>query len=73
MNTPKSLQDLRYELNKLHLQAGIAVETAANRWFHELFQNNDPVFVRRLFVEDGKTVYESFQDSGSEEYLYLIK
>lgn len=73
MNTPKTLSDLKFQDNVVTVKNGSALETTANRFFHELFDNELPVYLKRLFEEDGKVVYEAYQDSGSVDYLYLIK
>jgi hypothetical protein len=75
MNTvhaPKNLSDVRHQDQVHTLKNGQTVETESNRWFHELFHPTDPVFVRYLFSEDGKKVYECYQDAGSVDYLYII-
>lgn len=71
-STPKCLSDLRYQDNVLTLKTGKMVDAEANRWFHELFDNQDHVTVRHLFTEDDQKVYEAYQDSGSVDYLYIV-
>lgn len=73
MNTPKTLSDVRFQDNVLHLTASKSIDTEARRWFHELFENNDPVHTRLLFTEDGAQVWEAYQDGGSVDYLYIVK
>lgn len=70
--TPKNLIDLRYQDNVITLKNGEAPESSANRFFHELFDPTAAVKVNFLFTEEGKKVYEAYQDSGSVDYLYLI-
>lgn len=69
---PLNISDLKYQSNVITLKQGEAPETAANRFFHELFDPKSHVFTRLLFQEDGQKVYECYQDAGSSEYLYLI-
>lgn len=69
---PKTLSDLRVQDNVISLPTGKMIEAEANRWFHEIFHPTDPVFIRHLFSEDGKKVYECYQDPGSIDYLYVI-
>lgn len=71
MNTPKQLTDLQYQSNVIRISEGNAPETTANRFFHELFDPLLPVSIHLLFQEEGHRVYECYQDSGSEEYLYI--
>jgi precorrin-2 methylase len=73
MYTPKTLSDLNFQDNVVSVKPGSAPETIANRFFHDLFDAELLVSLKRLFEEDGKVVYEAYQDSGSVEYLYLIK
>lgn len=71
-STPKSINELQWQDNVIFLNEGEAPETAANRFFHELFDAEKAVKVNLLFSEDGQKVYESYQDSGSVDYLYMI-
>lgn len=71
--SPKNLTDLRHQDNVITLKAGQMLESEANRFFHELFDPAAHVFTNFLFEEDGKRVYEAYQDSGSVDYLYLVK
>ena len=73
MNTPKKLTDLRNEDNVIRLKHGEIVEVKANTFFHTLFDAEKDVKVNRLFTEDNFIVFKAYQDSGSEEYLYLIQ
>lgn len=71
MSTPKSLTDLRSRDNVIRIPQGSAPETTANKYFHELFDPTAHVFVHLIFQEEGSRVYECYQDSGSDEYLYI--
>ena len=73
MNTPKKLNDLRYEDNVLHLTNNQTVDTEARRWFKEVLGSTLEPKINKLFTEDDKAVYESYVDSGSVDYLYLVK
>jgi len=69
----KTLEEARRQEFVVSLLHGEVVETFARKWFHCLFNNNDHVFVNKLFEEDEYAVYEAYQDSGSVDYLYIIK
>lgn len=71
--TPTQLTDLRSQNNVLHLKAGQTLETEARRYFKEVFGDERHVYTRPLFEEDGKKVYEAYTDSGSDDYLYIVK
>lgn len=71
-STPKGLSDLRYCDNVQTVFDLNKVESAANRFFHELFAPIALVHTVRLFTEDNQIVYECYQDSGSDDYLYII-
>lgn len=71
--TPKHLTDLRSQDNVLHLGTSQTLETEARRFFKEVFEDERPVHIGLLFEEDGKKVYEAYTDSGSDDYLYIIK
>jgi hypothetical protein len=73
ISTPKQLTDLRSQNNVLHLKAGQTLETEARRYFKEVFDDERHVYTRSLFEEDGKKVYEAYTDSGSDDYLYIVK
>lgn len=73
MPTPKNILDIRFQNNVIHVSPSQNVDTEANRFFHEIFGNKLPVSVNFLFEEDAKRVYEAYQDSGSDDYLYLVK
>ena len=73
ISTPKTLSDLRYQDNVVHVGANEIVDVKANRWFHELFDNSDYVHLNLLFREEGQQVWQAYQDAGSVDYLYLIK
>lgn len=72
MHTPKTLTDLAFRDNVIRTKPTL-VDSTANRFFHELFNAAEPVYVRHIFTEDGQKVYEAFQDSGSDDYLYIIE
>ena len=71
-SNPKCLTDLKHQDNVIHLSRHKSPQTAANRWFHELFDNYNYVHVRHLFVEEYQDVYECYQDAGSVDYLYIV-
>lgn len=73
MPTPKKLTDLKFQNHVLFLTKSQVVETEARRVFKELFNSDDPVKTNKLFTEDGEIVYEAYQDSGSDDYLYLVQ
>lgn len=70
---PKKLTDLRHMDQVVHLSPSKTVEAEANRWFHELFDPIDPVFIHKLFTEDGKVVYECYQDPGAVDRLFIVQ
>ena len=72
-STPKQLTDLRSQDNVLHLKSGQTLETEARRYFKEVFDDERHVYTRALFEEDDKKVYEAYTDSGSTDYLYIVK
>lgn len=49
------------------------LEAEASRFFKEVFTDDRAVTTRLLFEEDGKKVYEAYTDSGSVDYLYIVK
>jgi hypothetical protein len=73
MATPKNLTDLKFQDNVLNAKNSEMVQAKANQFFADIFDNKAPVMVRILFTEDDKKVYECYQDSGSNDYLYIIK
>lgn len=72
-STPRHLTDLRSQDNVLHLKDGQETITEARRFFKEVFNDEGRVSTHLIFEEDGKKVYEAYTDSGSEDYLYLVK
>lgn len=72
-STPRQLTDLRSQDNVLHLKDNQETITEARRFFKEVFSDERQVTTRFLFEEDGKKVYEAYTDSGSVDYLYLVK
>jgi hypothetical protein len=72
-STPKNLASLKYQENVLEVKADETVEQAAEYFFRNLFSDTQAVKVNFLFEEDGAKVYEAYKDSGSVDYLYLIK
>lgn len=83
-STPKKLTDLRYQDNVIHISANQDVATEARRWFYEMFESKDEPKVNKLFEEEDteqyngkllgkRTVYEAYMDSGSVDYLYIVK
>jgi hypothetical protein len=72
-STPTKLTDLRSQDNVIHLKDGQETITVARRFFKEVFSDERDVTTRLLFEEDGKKVYEAYTDSGSVDYLYLVK
>jgi hypothetical protein len=72
-STPKQLTDLKSQDNVLHLKPGQMLDAEANRFFKEVFSDERPVTTKLIFEEDGKKVYEVYTDSGSVDYLYIVK
>jgi hypothetical protein len=72
-STPKQLTDLKSQDNVLHLKPGQMLDAEANRFFKEVFSDERPVTTKLIFEEDGKKVYEAYTDSGSVDYLYIVK
>lgn len=72
--TPKNLAALKYQENVIEIKPQETVDQAAEYFFRDLFSDDiRPVKVNFLFEEDGAKVYEAYKDSGSVDYLYLIK
>lgn len=71
--TPTQLTDLRSQNNVIHLGNSQTVETESRRYFKEVFSDDRHVYTRLLFEEDVKKVYEAYTDSGSDDYLYIVK
>jgi len=67
-----TLSEVSFQDNVIRISKSQAVETAANRFFHELFNRDKDATVSRLFEEDGETVYEASQE-GANEKLYIVK
>jgi hypothetical protein len=72
-STPRQLTDLRSQDNVIHLKQGQMLDAEARRFFKEVFSDERPVSTKLLFEEDGKKVYEAYTDSGSVDYLYIVK
>jgi hypothetical protein len=72
-STPAQLTDLKSQDNVLHLKDSQETITEARRYFKEVLSDERDVFTRLLFQEDGKKVYEAYTDSGSVDYLYIVK
>lgn len=71
-STPKTIADLQFQENVLELKSGQTPEIEAEKWFTDIYGQDMKPSVKRLFMEDGKIVYESYMDSGSVDYLYLV-
>lgn len=72
--TPKTLASLKYQDNVIEVTPQETVDQAAEYFFRNLFSDDiRPVKVNLLFEEEGAKVYEAYKDSGSVDYLYLIK
>lgn len=68
---PKKLSDIEYHYH-VTVGHGFPIQTIAEKLFKEWFpENTDPVTVRLLFTEDGYRVWESYQDAGSVDYIYI--
>lgn len=72
-STPANLIDLKSQDNVLHLKDSQEPITEARRFFKEVFEDERNVTTRLIFEEDGKKVYEAYTDSGSVDYLYIVK
>lgn len=70
--TPKTLSDLQYQDHVLRTNL-FAIEAVASEYFKKIMDDERDVTVRLLFTEDGHKVYEAYTDSGSIDYLYIIK
>lgn len=77
---PKTLLDLQYQDWVINVESKHTVQTAAEHVLSELFPDDDrTVKVNYLFTELDKhlgeevKVYEAYKDSGSVDYIYLIK
>lgn len=70
--TPKTLSDLQYQDHVLRTTR-FAIEAVASEYFKKIMDDERDVTVRLLFTEDGHKVYEAYTDSGSIDYLYIIK
>lgn len=71
-STPKTLASLKYQDFVFETKPGEAPETIARKAFKEIFDSTTEPTLRLLFKEDGKKVYESYIDSGSVDYIYII-
>jgi hypothetical protein len=69
---PTTLTEVRYAEFVQHTNDLGKVDTMARRFFREFFDSSLSVTARLLFTEDGQRVYECYQDSGSEDYLYIV-
>lgn len=72
MTTPKSLTDLRYQEFVFETKPGQDPAIIARKWFRNSFEVTDEPKMNLLFTEDGRRVYESYIDSGSVDYIYII-
>jgi hypothetical protein len=76
MTTPKNLTDLRFE-TVIRTTSNFETQSNAKRYFKDCEIEGD-VKVRFLFSEeetngDVYKVYESYVDSGSVDYIYLME
>lgn len=72
--TPKTLADLKHQEHVKEVTPQETVEQVAEYFFRDLFSDDiRPVKVTFLFEEEGAKVYEAYKDSGSIDYLYIIK
>jgi len=75
MNTvtnPKNLSSLKYEEHVLETSS-FAIEAKASEYFKVFMDDKRPVKCNHIFTEDGYKVFECYTDSGSTDYLYIIK
>lgn len=73
-STPKSLADLKHQEHVKEVTPQQTVDEVAEYFFRNLFSDDiRPVKVNFLFEEDETKVYEAYKDSGSDDYLYIIK
>lgn len=72
MNTPKTISDLRYQYHVISVLGFSNVQKRAKQFFKKAGLEGR-VKVNHLFTEDGKRVFESYVDSGSVDYLYIIQ
>lgn len=73
-STPRNLADLKHQENVIEVKANETVDQVAEYFFRDLFSDDiRPVKVNFLFAEEDAKVYEAYKDSGSVDYLYLIK
>jgi hypothetical protein len=68
---PKMLADLKSQPNVIHLRPGVDMRLTVNSWFKDAGFDG-AAKINHLFDEGGVKVYESYVDSGSVDYLYII-
>lgn len=70
-STPKTIADLKYQDWVIDLKPTDTPQAAADEVLNQLFPDDRPVTVRKLFTEDGIIVHEAYKDSGSNDYVYI--
>jgi len=70
--TPRTLRELKYQNFVFTAKPGEKPEDIARRFFKEVFDFDGEPTVNPLFSEDDHKVYESYIDSGSVDYIYII-
>jgi hypothetical protein len=68
---PTTLASLKFQDWVIDLKPTDTPQSAAEYILNELFPDDRPVYVRELFVEGGTRVWESYKDSGSDDYVYI--
>lgn len=71
--TPKTLADLKSQDWVINVKPTDTPQAAAEEVLNQLIPDDRPVKVNFLFEEDDAKVYEAYKDSGSNDYLYMIK
>jgi hypothetical protein len=71
-STPAKLTDLKHQEFVFTAKQGEAPETIARKFFKDCFEFDGEPKLNHLFTEEGKRVYESYIDSGSVDYIYII-
>lgn len=69
---PKTLESLQYEDHVLRTSS-FAIEAVASEYFRKIMDDDRDVKCNHIFTEDGYKVFECYTDSGSVDYLYIIK
>lgn len=72
MKTPKTIADLKYQDNVISVMFAANIQDKAQQFFQQAGIEGMPK-VNYLFSEGGMRVWESYVDSGSVDYLYIIQ